>query len=67
MIVLVRSSAAMKQEHPGLKFHETPATRSGMARLENVSVEYLRQILAEVDDADATERLMAAITYKVCV
>jgi len=35
-----------------------------MARLENVSVEDLRQILAEVDDADATKRLMAAITYK---
>lgn len=35
-----------------------------MARLENVSVEDLRQILAEVDDADATKRLMVAITYK---
>ena len=35
-----------------------------MAALENVSVEDLRQILAEVDDADATRRLMAAITYK---
>lgn len=35
-----------------------------MATLENVSVEDLRQILAEVDDADATKRLMAAITYK---
>ena len=35
-----------------------------MGNLENVSVEDLRQILAEVDDADATERLMAAITYK---
>ena len=35
-----------------------------MATLENVSVGDLRQILAEVDDADATKRLMAAITYK---
>ena len=35
-----------------------------MANLENISVEELRQILAEVDDADATQRLMAAITYK---
>ena len=35
-----------------------------MANLENISVEDLRQILAEVDDADATQRLMAAITYK---
>ena len=35
-----------------------------MATLENISVEDLRQILAEVDDADATKRLMAAITYK---
>lgn len=35
-----------------------------MATLENVSTEDLRQILAEVDDADATQRLMAAITYK---
>ena len=35
-----------------------------MARLENVSVEDLRQILAEVDDADATKRIMVAITYK---
>ncbi|RZV10937.1 hypothetical protein BDK88_2151 [Natrinema hispanicum] len=32
-----------------------------MAMLENVSVEDLRQILAEVDDADATKRLIAAI------
>ncbi|MEF8815064.1 MAG: IS630 family transposase [Halovenus sp.] len=32
--------------------------------LENVSTDYLRHVLAEVDDADATERLMAAITYK---
>jgi transposase len=35
-----------------------------MATLENVSVEDLRQILTEVDGADATKRLMAAITYK---
>ena len=35
-----------------------------MARLENVSVEDLRQILAEVDEADAAKRIMAAITYK---
>ncbi len=35
-----------------------------MATLEDVSVEDLRQILAEVDDADAAKRLMAAITYK---
>ena len=35
-----------------------------MANLENISVGELRQILAEVDDADATQRLMAAITYK---
>jgi transposase len=32
--------------------------------LENVSTEHLREVLAEVDDAAATERLMAAITYK---
>ena len=38
-----------------------------MATLENVSVEDLRQILAEVDDGDATKRLMAAITYKAFV
>jgi len=35
-----------------------------MARLEHVPVEDLRQILAEVGDADATKRLMVAITYK---
>lgn len=35
-----------------------------MANLENVSADYLRQILAKVDDSAATERLMAAITYK---
>lgn len=29
-----------------------------MGNLENVSAEDLRQILAEVDDADATEQLM---------
>jgi hypothetical protein len=33
-----------------------------MATLENVSVEDIRQILAEVDGADSTKRLMAAIT-----
>jgi transposase len=32
--------------------------------LETVSTEHLRQVLAEVEDAAATERLMAAITYK---
>ena len=35
-----------------------------MANLENVSTEDLRQILAEVDDSAAVQRLMAAITYK---
>jgi transposase len=35
-----------------------------MANLENVSTEDLRQILAEVDDGAAVQRLMAAITYK---
>jgi transposase len=35
-----------------------------MATMENVSAEDLRQVLAEVDDADASKRLMAAITYK---
>ena len=35
-----------------------------MANLENVSTEDLRQILAEVDDGAAIQRLMAAITYK---
>jgi hypothetical protein len=35
-----------------------------MENLEDVSAEDLRQILAEVDDADAAQRLMAAITYK---
>jgi transposase len=35
-----------------------------MANLENVSTEDLRQVLAEVDGADAAERVMAAITYK---
>ena len=32
--------------------------------LESVSTAHLRQVLAEVDDAAATERLMAALTYK---
>ena len=35
-----------------------------MANLENVSTGDLHQILAEVDYADATQRLMVAITYK---
>ena len=47
-----------------LNIHESPATGASMANLENVSTGDLRQILAEVDDADAAQRLMAAITYK---
>jgi hypothetical protein len=35
-----------------------------MVRMENVPVEDLRQILAEVDEPDAAKRIMAAITYK---
>ena len=35
-----------------------------MANLENVSTGDLCQILAEVNDADATQRLMAAIAYE---
>lgn len=35
-----------------------------MTTLDNVSAEDLRQQLTEVDDADATQRLMAAITFK---
>ena len=35
-----------------------------MADLENVSTGDLCQILAEVNDADATQRLMAAIAYE---
>jgi hypothetical protein len=35
-----------------------------MANLENVSTEDLRQILAEIDDGAAIQRLMAAITSK---
>ena len=35
-----------------------------MANLENISADYLRDILAKVDDGDATQRLMAAITFK---
>ena len=35
-----------------------------MANLENISTEDLHQILAEVDDGAAVQRLMAAITYK---
>jgi hypothetical protein len=44
------------------KIHRTPATRNGIARPENVSVEDLRQILAEVDKADAAKRIIDAIT-----
>lgn len=35
-----------------------------MVTLENIWAEELRQGLAEVDDADAVQRLMAAITFK---
>ena len=35
-----------------------------MAALETVSADDLRRVLAEVDDAAAVQRLMAAITYK---
>ena len=35
-----------------------------MANIENVSTGDLCQILAEVNDADATQRLMAAIAYE---
>ena len=35
-----------------------------MANLKNVSTEDLRQIVAEVDDGAAVQRLMAAITSK---
>jgi hypothetical protein len=35
-----------------------------MVTLENVSVENLRQILAEINNTGAAKRLMAAITYK---
>ncbi|EMA47321.1 transposase (ISHnew96) [Halococcus morrhuae DSM 1307] len=35
-----------------------------MAALETVSAEDLRHDLAEVDDADLVQRLMATITYK---
>ena len=38
-----------------------------MAALEAVSAEDIRQILTEVDDADAVQRLMPAITYKEIV
>jgi hypothetical protein len=47
-----------------IKIRGAWANSEGIATLENVSVEDLRQILAEVDDADATKRLMAAITDK---
>jgi hypothetical protein len=36
-----------------------------MAALETISAEDLRQVLAEVDDVDAAQRLMAAITFKL--
>ena len=32
--------------------------------LENISADHLRQVLAQVEEAAASERLMAAITYK---
>ena len=35
-----------------------------MRKLDEVSTERLREVLAEVDDAAASQRLMAAITYK---
>lgn len=35
-----------------------------MANLENISADHLRRILAEVDEGDAVQRLMAAITFK---
>ena len=35
-----------------------------MANLENISANHLRQTLAKVDDGDAIQRLMAAITFK---
>jgi len=35
-----------------------------MANLENISADELRDILTKVDDGDATQRLMAAITFK---
>ena len=35
-----------------------------MANLENISADDLREVLAKVDDGDATKRLMAAITFK---
>ena len=35
-----------------------------MGNLENVSADDLRRVLAEVDDADAAKRVMAAIAYK---
>lgn len=35
-----------------------------MTNLETISADYLREILAEVDDTDAAKRLMVAITFK---
>ena len=35
-----------------------------MGNLENISADELRDILTKVDDGDATQRLMAAITFK---
>ena len=35
-----------------------------MGNLENISADYLRDLLEETDDVDATKRLMVAITYK---
>ena len=36
----------------------------GTVTLENVSADHLRQVLDQVEDAAASKRLMAAITYK---
>lgn len=35
-----------------------------MANLDNISAEYLREILDQVEDADAAKRVMVAITFK---
>lgn len=35
-----------------------------MANLEDIPADYLRELLATVDDADAAKRLMVALTYK---
>lgn len=47
-----------------MKIHVSLVTRVSLGNLENVVAEDLCQILAEDDDTDATERLMATITYK---